>query len=964
MAGYTRQSVADIIANAVIKAAPVNAEFNAIRDAFALSGGHRHDGNSSEGAYVPLIADTDALNKVVVDTTNNRISFYSEVGAAAVEQLRIQDGAIVPVTDDDIDLGTSTLKFKDLYIDGVGYIDDITVTGTSTFSNVDINGGAIDGVTIGAASAGAGTFTDLTATGTTTVTTADINGGNIDGTIIGATTAAAGTFTDVTATGTTTVTTADINGGNIDGTVIGASSAAAGSFTTVSTSGQATLATVDINGGAIDGTIIGATTPAAITGTTVTATSFVGPVTGNVTGNLTGNVTGNVTGDLTGNVTASSGSSTFNNVTINGTLNMDAATTATITNLSTPVNTGDAASKGYVDTQVANLVDSAPGTLDTLNELAAALGDDPNFSTTITNSIATKLPLAGGTMTGAIAMGTNKITGLGDPTAAQDAATQNYVTTNFLDLSGGTMTGAIDMGSSKVTTTYAPTNGADLTNKTYVDAILGSSTDAATSAAAAATSATNAATSETNAANSATAAASSATDAAASYDSFDDRYLGAKATPPTTDNDGDALITGALFFDTTANLMKVYDGSSWVDAGSAVNGTAERQVYTATASQTVFSSTYDVGFVDVYLNGIKLVSGTDYTATNGTSITLAAGATAGDTVDIVAYGAFNIANTYTQAQADARYAQLSGATFTGGITGTSGTFTGDLTVDTNTLYVDSTNNRVGVGTSSPNANAKLTLSGSGMEVPTGYGVFNDSGGANATGINFTAAGTNILTFFTGNAERMRITSSGNVGIGETTANEKLSINGGNIRLETQPSTTRRIYALGGTQSYVLNSTGGAAIAFERDASNNDEIAFETHAQGAAHAERMRIGNYGQLGFNGANYGTSGQVLTSNGSSSAPSWQTVTFTTNVITGNTTATANNHYYLNGSAITLTLPASPSVGDEVRISEVAGNTDCVIGRNGSNIMSSGTDLTIDTGYTVIYLRYVDATIGWAFS
>ena len=60
-------------------------------DAFALSGGHRHDGSSTEGvAYVPLIADTDALNKVVVDTSNNRISFFNEVSGAAVEPLRIQ----------------------------------------------------------------------------------------------------------------------------------------------------------------------------------------------------------------------------------------------------------------------------------------------------------------------------------------------------------------------------------------------------------------------------------------------------------------------------------------------------------------------------------------------------------------------------------------------------------------------------------------------------------------------------------------------------------------------------------------------------------------------------------------------------------------------------------------------------------------------------------------------------------
>jgi hypothetical protein len=57
---------------------------------------------------------------------------------------------------------------------------------------------------------------------------------------------------------------------------------------------------------------------------------------------------------------------------------------------------------GYADTAVANLVAAAPATLDTLNELAAALGDDPNFATTVTNSIATKLPLAGGAMTGAI----------------------------------------------------------------------------------------------------------------------------------------------------------------------------------------------------------------------------------------------------------------------------------------------------------------------------------------------------------------------------------------------------------------------------------------------------------------------------------------------------------------------------------------------------------------------------------
>jgi hypothetical protein len=92
-------------------------------------------------------------------------------------------------------------------------------------------------------------------------------------------------------------------------------------------------------------------------------------------------------------------------------------------------NTTQIATTAYVQTEINDLIASAPGALDTLNELAAALGNDASFSTTVTNSLATKLPLAGGTMSGAIAMGTNKITGLGDPSSAQDAATKNYVDT-------------------------------------------------------------------------------------------------------------------------------------------------------------------------------------------------------------------------------------------------------------------------------------------------------------------------------------------------------------------------------------------------------------------------------------------------------------------------------------------------------------------------------------------------------
>lgn len=159
------------------------------------------------------------------------------------------------------------------------------------------------------------------------------------------------------------------------------------------------------------------------------------------------------------------------------------------------------------------------------------------------------------------------------------------------------------------------------------------------------------------AASSATDAIASATEALAIYDAFDDRYLGSKASAPTVDNDGDALLTGALYWDTTLNELRIFTGSSWIATGSAINGTASRQVYTATASQTTFAVTYDVGFIDVYLNGVKLIAGTDFTATNGTNIVLTVGAAAGDLVDIVAYGTFEVANTYTQAAADAKFVE-------------------------------------------------------------------------------------------------------------------------------------------------------------------------------------------------------------------------------------------------------------------------------------------------------------------
>ena len=104
----------------------------------------------------------------------------------------------------------------------------------------------------------------------------------------------------------------------------------------------------------------------------------------------------------------------------------DARETAITTAYQSYADTAEADAKTYADAAVAGIVDSAPGALDTLNELAAALGDDANYATTTTNAIATKLALAGGTMSGDIAMGGNDITGGGDATFTNFNGTATY----------------------------------------------------------------------------------------------------------------------------------------------------------------------------------------------------------------------------------------------------------------------------------------------------------------------------------------------------------------------------------------------------------------------------------------------------------------------------------------------------------------------------------------------------------
>ena len=273
MAGYSRQSSAQILSGEIVSAAPLNAEFNNVLAAFSESSGHNHDGTTGEGAPIDRLADADQFNKVLVDTANNHLEFYVQVSSGSVEQLKIQDGAIVPVTDNDIDLGTSSLQFKDAYINGTANIDALVA------DTADINAGTIDGAAIGGTSASTGAFTTISATGVVSLSdgsagapaltnTGDANNGLYFNTADELSYTSAGTaqvtfadgvikpvsdndvdlgtdslqFKDAYINGTANIDalvadTADINGGTADDVTIGGTTAAAGSFTTIAATG-------------------------------------------------------------------------------------------------------------------------------------------------------------------------------------------------------------------------------------------------------------------------------------------------------------------------------------------------------------------------------------------------------------------------------------------------------------------------------------------------------------------------------------------------------------------------------------------------------------------------------------------------------------------------------------------------------------------------------------------------------
>ena len=313
---YTRQS--SFADGDTITAALFNNEYNQLVNAFAYSSssasstGHRHDGTAGQGGNIHTIGDLDFLNKIVVDSTNNRWGFYVEVSSSAVEQIRLQDGALLPVTDSDVDLGTSSLYFKDAYIDSITTTGNVavggnlTVTGTTTFNGgtLTLGDAADDNVVFGAdvnsniipntdntydLGSSSQEWKDLYIDGTANIDslvadTADINGGTVDGAVIGGSSAAAITGTTITGTsfviGSADISEAELE--TIDGVTAGTVAASKAivvdsnkDFTgarNITLTGELDAGSLDVSGDVdVDGTL--ETDALSINGTAVTSTA-------------------------------------------------------------------------------------------------------------------------------------------------------------------------------------------------------------------------------------------------------------------------------------------------------------------------------------------------------------------------------------------------------------------------------------------------------------------------------------------------------------------------------------------------------------------------------------------------------------------------------------------------------------------------------------------------------------------
>ena len=370
--------------------------------------------------------------------------------------------------------------------------------------------------------------------------------------------------------------------------------------------------------------------------------------------------------NTTGTVVIATASQTLTNKTMGDALN---AGGFRITNIATPVDATDAVNKTFADAQVAAAATSATSAATSASSAATSASSALTSANSASSSASAAATSATSAATSASSAQTFASTMAASVTAAQSsetaaassataaatsatsaAASATAAGTSATSAAASATAAATSATSAAASATAATTSASSA--QTSATSSATSASAAATSATSAAASATAAATSATSAAASATAAATSATSAAASYDQFDDRYLGSKTSDPTLDNDGGALITGALYFNSVVGAMKVYDGAAWDLVAPDTSAFIDKAILTAkgaliSASGASTPSVLTVASTNGYVLAVNSATTTGLewvlnaadgvqTVTSGnTTRIVVGGTTANPTIDLV-----------------------------------------------------------------------------------------------------------------------------------------------------------------------------------------------------------------------------------------------------------------------------------------------------------------------------------------
>lgn len=314
-----------------------------------------------------------------------------------------------------------------------------------------------------------------------------------------------------------------------------------------------------------------------------------------------------------------------------------------------------------------------------------------------------------------------------------------------------------------------------------------------------------------------------------SYNDLTDKPVVGDALPSQTGNTGKYLTTDG----TTASWATVSGG------GGGSGSSTSRTVFTATAAQTTFTVSYVVGQIDVYMNGSKLLIGTDVTATSGTNIVLASGAAAGDIIETVVYS--------TQWVTSGTSLYYSSGAVLGGTT----TSTGSSPMRFQA--------KGGAGGTAPYAGYSLI---SGFDEVSGY-MYISSSGENSIQIaadpqNLRASSS--IQFSTDGSEKVRIIDSGHVGIGTSSPSQKLEV-AGNIYINTSgnPTMTVKTTGSGNNPLYRLQADTNYWEMLGVFSDSNDTLRFRYND-----SDKLILTNDGRVGINNSNPSASAQYFALNG----------------------------------------------------------------------------------------------------